>query len=90
MDTYTGASAKPEEKQREPTSKEKEGAGKASKEAVREKVEQVKESATEMYEQGKKQAASLGREIEHLIEEYPLRAVLVAGGLGLALGLTCR
>jgi ElaB/YqjD/DUF883 family membrane-anchored ribosome-binding protein len=89
MDTYTGSPKKPEEKEEQAIKKEKEDLASVN-DAARKKVEQSKGKATEVLEEGKKQAASLEKEIEHFINDHPLSAVLVAAGLGLALGLTCR
>jgi ElaB/YqjD/DUF883 family membrane-anchored ribosome-binding protein len=55
---------------------------------------QVKETmqaaGTQVYEQGRESLQDLNRTIEAQIRERPLQALLVAGGIGVLLGLLWR
>jgi ElaB/YqjD/DUF883 family membrane-anchored ribosome-binding protein len=51
---------------------------------------QVKETMTEYYEQGQGSLEDLNQALEVQIREQPLQALLVAGGIGLLLGLLRR
>lgn len=48
---------------------------------------QVKETVTEYYEQGRESLQDLNQTMEAQIRERPLQALLVAGGIGVLLGL---
>jgi len=51
---------------------------------------QVKETMAEYYEQGRESLEDLNQTLEAQIRERPLQALLVAGGIGLLLGLLWR
>jgi ElaB/YqjD/DUF883 family membrane-anchored ribosome-binding protein len=52
--------------------------------------EQGKAIASEYYQQGRKQAADWERQLEQQIREKPIQSLLIAGGIGLLLGILCR
>jgi len=52
--------------------------------------EQGRELASEYYRQGRQQAAVWERELEQQIREKPMQSLLIAGGVGLLLGLLFR
>ena len=47
-------------------------------------------AGTHVYEQGRESLQDLNRTIEGQIRMRPLQALLVAGGIGVLLGLLCR
>ena len=64
------------------------------KETVQDMGTQAKETmqaaGTQVYEQGRKSLQDLNRTIEGQIRQRPLQALLVAGGIGVLLGLLWR
>ena len=52
--------------------------------------EHGKEIAADYYEQGRQQAAIWEHELEQQIREKPIQSILIAGGIGLLLGILCR
>jgi ElaB/YqjD/DUF883 family membrane-anchored ribosome-binding protein len=64
------------------------------KETVQNVGTQVRETmqtaGTQVYEQGRESLQDLNRTIEGQIRERPLQALLVAGGIGVLLGLLWR
>ena len=64
------------------------------KESLEDMGAQVKESiqatGTQVYEQGRESLQELNQTLEAQIRERPLQALLVAGGIGLLLGLLWR
>jgi len=64
------------------------------KETVQDMGTQAKETmqaaGTHVYEQGRASLQDLNRTIEGQIRTRPLQALLVAGGIGVLLGLLCR
>jgi ElaB/YqjD/DUF883 family membrane-anchored ribosome-binding protein len=52
--------------------------------------EQGKAIASEYYQQGRQQAADWERQLEQQIREKPLQSLLIAGGIGLLLGILVR
>jgi len=52
--------------------------------------EQGRELASEYYRQGRQQAAIWEHELEQQIREKPLQSLLIAGGIGVLLGLLLR
>jgi ElaB/YqjD/DUF883 family membrane-anchored ribosome-binding protein len=69
-------------------------AGTQVKETVQNVETQVRETmqtaGTQVYEQGRESLQDLNRTIEGQIRERPLQALLVAGGIGVLLGLLWR
>jgi ElaB/YqjD/DUF883 family membrane-anchored ribosome-binding protein len=63
-------------------------------ETVQEMGTQAKETmqaaGTQIYEQGRESLQDLNRTIESQIHQQPLQALLVAGGIGVLLGLLWR
>ncbi len=53
---------------------------------VQEKVGELKDTASQYLEQGKNKAVDLEHSIEDTIRKQPLTALLVAAGLGVAIG----
>ncbi len=60
------------------------------KETLQDMGTQVKETMTEYYEQGRESLQDLTQTLEAQIRERPLQTLLVAGGIGLLLGLLWR
>jgi ElaB/YqjD/DUF883 family membrane-anchored ribosome-binding protein len=64
------------------------------KETVQDMGTQAKETVqtvgTQVYEQGQKSLQELNQTLEAQIRERPLQALLVAGGIGVLLGLLWR
>jgi len=60
------------------------------KETLQDMGTQVKETMTEYYEQGRESLQDLNQTLEAQIRERPLQTLLVAGGIGLLLGLLWR
>jgi ElaB/YqjD/DUF883 family membrane-anchored ribosome-binding protein len=64
------------------------------KETMQDVGTQVKETmqaaGTQVYEQGRESLQDLNRTIEAQIRERPIQALLVAGGIGVLLGLLWR
>ena len=54
--------------------------------AAKDKAEEMKDSAVELYEQGLAQATNVQKQAEGFIKREPIKAVLIAGAIGLALG----
>jgi ElaB/YqjD/DUF883 family membrane-anchored ribosome-binding protein len=65
-----------------------------TRQQVRERAEelgaQAQEMASEYYQQGREQALAWERVLEDRIREKPIQSLLVAGGIGLLLGLLWR
>jgi ElaB/YqjD/DUF883 family membrane-anchored ribosome-binding protein len=63
-------------------------------EEIAEKAQHLKqhgrEIASEYYQQGREQAAIWEHQLEEQIREKPIQSLLIAGGIGLLLGLLCR
>lgn len=49
-----------------------------------------KEIASEYYQQGREQAAVWEHQLEQQVREKPIQSLLIAGGIGLLLGILCR
>ena len=60
------------------------------KETMQDIGTQVKETMTEYYEQGRERLQDLNQTLEARIRQQPIQALLVAGGIGLLLGLLWR
>jgi ElaB/YqjD/DUF883 family membrane-anchored ribosome-binding protein len=65
-----------------------------TRQQVRDRAEglgaQAQETASEYYQQGREQALAWERVLEDRIREKPIQSLLVAGGIGLLLGLLWR
>jgi ElaB/YqjD/DUF883 family membrane-anchored ribosome-binding protein len=64
--------------------------GHIAKDAVQDKLHDLKEGAADKYEQGKEKLQSLEKTLERRVRESPMKSVLVAAGIGLALGIIWR
>jgi len=60
------------------------------KETLQDMGTQVKETMTEYYEQGRESLQDLTQTLAAQIRERPFQTLLVAGGIGLLLGLLWR
>jgi ElaB/YqjD/DUF883 family membrane-anchored ribosome-binding protein len=60
------------------------------KEAAQDTMTQIKESSAHAVEEGKKRAATLERTLEGMIKESPIKAVLIAAGAGLLVGVVWK
>ena len=57
---------------------------------AQEKYSNFRDQASEMYKKGRKKAADLEEGVEEFIKEKPIKALLIAGGIGLLVGLMWR
>jgi ElaB/YqjD/DUF883 family membrane-anchored ribosome-binding protein len=60
------------------------------KETAQDTMTQIKESSAHAFEEGKKRAATLERTLEGMIKENPIKAVLIAAGAGLLVGVVWK
>ena len=60
------------------------------KESAGEYYQQGREKAQEYYEQGRQKAIELEENLENYVREQPLKAVMIAAGVGLLLGILWR
>ena len=60
------------------------------KDAAQDTMTQIKESSSHAYEEGKKRAVTLERQLEEMISENPIKAVLIAAGAGLLVGIVWK
>jgi ElaB/YqjD/DUF883 family membrane-anchored ribosome-binding protein len=58
-----------------------------AKETGREQIDRARERAVEYYEEGRERVRMWGENLEAYVQEQPLRALLIAGGVGLLLGI---
>lgn len=64
--------------------------GHIAKDAVQDKLHDLKDGATEKLEKGKEKLQELGKTLERRVRESPMKSVLIAAGIGLALGIIWR
>lgn len=64
--------------------------GEMAREAAKNRFEQVRQSATEYYETGKEKAMEYKENLEDVIRDKPIRAVMIAAGVGVLLGMLMR
>jgi ElaB/YqjD/DUF883 family membrane-anchored ribosome-binding protein len=57
---------------------------------AKEKFDQMRESAGEYYEEGREKAMQWKGNLESYIQDQPVRAVLIASGIGLLIGLLLK
>ena len=60
--------------------------GGIARDAANEQLGQMRDNASEYYEQGRDKAHQVKRTLEQFILDQPLKAILVAAGVGLLLG----
>ncbi len=64
--------------------------GQQVKETAQQKFEGLRHSASEYYEQGREKAMEWEHDFENYVREKPIKSVLIAAGVGLALGFIWR
>jgi len=64
--------------------------GKNTKEAVTETFENIQKNMGDYVTRGQEKALKVERKVEAQIQRYPLRAILIAAGAGLLIGLLRR
>lgn len=64
--------------------------GHLAKETVQDKFHELKDRASDRYDEGKKKLHELEDSFVHRIRESPMKSVLIAAVVGLALGVFCR
>jgi len=64
--------------------------GKATKEAASDTLGAVKEDLSDLYQEGQKKFAEVGGQLENRIRSHPMRALFIAAGIGLVIGLMKR
>ena len=57
---------------------------------AREQYEHLRESAQDYFEQGRAKAEEWTGNVESYVQEQPMKALLIAGGIGLLLGFLWR
>jgi ElaB/YqjD/DUF883 family membrane-anchored ribosome-binding protein len=60
--------------------------GSLAVEAAKERAKEMKDGAVDLYEQGLAQAKTVQNQTEGFIKREPLKAMLIAGAAGLAVG----
>ena len=60
------------------------------KDAAQETLTQLRQSSSQAYQEGKKHVASFERNLEGMIQENPWKAVLIAAGAGLLVGVVWK
>jgi len=61
--------------------------GSVAKDAAREQVQGLRDQANEYYEQGRQRVTEVEDSIETYVKEQPIKALLIAAGAGLLLGI---
>lgn len=64
--------------------------GKITKNIANDAVDMLRENSTEYYEEGKEKLQKMERNLEGKILENPIRALAIAGAVGLVLGYLWR
>jgi ElaB/YqjD/DUF883 family membrane-anchored ribosome-binding protein len=83
----------PREKLRDKMSETRENIvdmGHLAKEAVQDKFQDLKERASETYERGREKVTEWEEGLTKAVRSAPMKSVLVAAGVGLAIGFLCR
>ena len=89
MDQIKGKAQEAKEKLREMGSNASEQLNQV-KESANEYYQQGREKAQEYYEQGRAKAMELEQNLEEYVRDQPLKAVMIAAGVGLLLGILWR
>jgi ElaB/YqjD/DUF883 family membrane-anchored ribosome-binding protein len=61
--------------------------GREAGRAAQAKFEGVRDTTADYLEQGRERARELGHSVEHQIQDRPVRAVLIAAGIGFVMGV---
>jgi len=64
--------------------------GHLAKETMQDKLHELKERATEKYGEGKERLHDFEESLVRQVREAPMKSVLIAAGIGLALGFIWR
>lgn len=62
----------------------------AAREKAQQVMGQVRDRAGAYYQQGREKAADYEQRVEEMVREQPMKAVLIAAGVGLLLGVLLR
>ena len=65
-------------------------AGEQVRETAAEQYEQLRDQASEYYEQGRQRAMDMEQTLEQYVQEKPLRALLIAAGIGMFVGMVWK
>jgi len=57
------------------------------RDAAREKYEELRDQAADYYEQGREKAHEWQHGVEQYVQEQPIKALLIAAGVGMLLGI---
>lgn len=60
--------------------------GGIARDVAQEKLRDLQDTASDYYEQGREKVQHMEQSFEELIREHPVKAVLIATGIGLLLG----
>jgi ElaB/YqjD/DUF883 family membrane-anchored ribosome-binding protein len=64
--------------------------GQQVKETAHEQFQNLRQTASDYYEHGREKAVELEHGFENYVRERPVKSVLIAAGIGLALGFIWR
>ncbi len=64
--------------------------GQSAKKVAQESLDHVRENMNEYYQKGVEKTKAFEHKIEDKIQEYPLRSLLIASGVGLVVGMLLR
>lgn len=84
---------RPQDKLRDKMSETRENIvdmGHLAKETVQDKLHELRERATEKYGEGKERLQDFEEGLVRQVRESPMKSVLIAAGIGLALGFLWR
>lgn len=85
--------ARPQSKLREKISETRENiadVGHLASETAQDKFHELKDRASEKYDEGKEKLHELEATFEQKVRESPIKSILIAAGVGLALGYLWR
>ena len=85
--------ARPQDKLRDKLSETRDNIadmGHLAKETVQDKLHEFKERASESYDDGKQKLHQFEESMARTVRESPMKSVLIAAGVGLALGFLWR
>lgn len=64
--------------------------GHTAKKVAQESLEHVRDNVNEYYQKGVEKTKQLEHQLEGKIQEYPMRSLLIASGVGLVVGMLLR